>query len=103
MGPIRAKQIRLGPEAYRGERAVAFTCCTENRRRQLVDASVIDQLIETLRVQAERFLCLVPIYCFMPDHLHVVTWGVDDIADAKAATYAFKQKTWEMYGRHFWQ
>jgi len=40
-----------------------------------------------------RFACTVPIYCFMPDHLHLLLRGMGDEADAWAAMASFKQRT----------
>ena len=44
--------------------------------------------------------CLVPIYTFMPDHLHVLVTGTTDGADSLAAMEKFKDLSgWWLY-RH---
>lgn len=43
--------------------------------------------------QFERFGCRIPIYCFMPDHLHVISMGVNQRSDGKRAMDAFKLKS----------
>lgn len=39
---------------------------------------------------AEKFECVVPIYCFMPDHLHVMFKGLAASSDALEAMSRFK-------------
>ena len=40
-----------------------------------------------------RFQCRIPIYCFMPDHLHVISMGMTQQADGKRAMDFFKSKS----------
>jgi putative transposase len=37
--------------------------------------------------------CIVPAYCFMPDHLHLVVSGTSGDADLWKTIVAYKQKT----------
>ncbi len=46
-----------------------------------------------LRVSAEQWSCLAPVYCFMPDHLHVLLQGGDEEADLWKVVVEFKQRT----------
>lgn len=39
----------------------------------------------------ERFGCVVPLYCFMADHLHVMFMGLHEASDGLAAMSHFKQ------------
>ena len=93
MPPIRAKKHRLPDAAYRGERNVAFTVNVEGRRPLFDDSSVVEAMLPILAEQTARFGCLVGIYCFMPDHLHLVLCGQSERADAKAAMDGFKHKS----------
>jgi putative transposase len=46
--------------------------------------------VARLAKAAAEFRCVVPIYCFMPDHLHVMLKGLGEGADALAAMSKFK-------------
>ena len=93
MADFRSKKHRLPDAAYRGRKNVAFTANVEDRRPLFRDAAVVAAMLPVLKEQTERFGCLVGIYCFMPDHLHLILCGQTDRADAKAAMDAFKVKT----------
>lgn len=88
---VREKKHRLPEAAYYGQKSVAFTACTENRRRGLANASVVEALLPMLESAANTHGCLVPLYCFMPDHLHLVIRGMTDTSAPKRAAEAFKR------------
>lgn len=90
---FQSKKHRLPEAAYRGQKNVAFTANVERRRPLFDDASVVEAVLPILRTQTERFGCLVGIYCFMPDHLHLILCGQTVTSDAKAAMDAFKTQT----------
>ena len=104
MEGFRSKKHRLPAAAYRGQKNVAFTANVEGRRPLFRDAEVVHAMLPILAEQTARFGCLVGIYCFMPDHLHLILCGQRDDADAKAAMDAFKTKTglWLGANRHGW-
>ena len=97
---IREKPHRLGPEAYVGEVLVAFTACVEERRSLFVQDTVVLPFIEMLTETLERFVCSAPVYCFMPDHLHVIVQGRSASSDTRAVMSAFKQKSGFWLARH---
>ena len=37
--------------------------------------------------------CIVPVYCFMPDHQHLIITGVQSVSDIRKAIISYKQKT----------
>lgn len=39
---------------------------------------------------ADRYDCAVPMFCFMPDHLHVMLMGLSGRAEPKRAMDSFK-------------
>jgi len=88
---MREKTHRFPPESYRGERRVAFTCCVADKKFLFTDASVVQAFIPFLRAAAEKNSCTVLIYCFMPDHLHVILRGDVPDADPRQTIIAFKQ------------
>ncbi len=46
-----------------------------------------------LKEAATTYRCKVPVYCFMPDHLHLIITGMDDRVDLVKTIAGFKQKT----------
>ena len=75
---IRETPHRLPRECYQGRVVVAFTACTLNRCAPFLEKPIVDRFIEALRMSVETSRCLVPIYCFMPVHLHVILHGQED-------------------------
>jgi REP element-mobilizing transposase RayT len=90
---IRAKPHRLPREAYQGFVDVAFTACVQDRREAFGDAATTGHFIDLLAAAAAACRCRVPIYCFMPDHLHVIFHGDSPAADTWQAMTLFKQRT----------
>jgi putative transposase len=98
--PLREKHHRLPREFYRGPIAVAFTLCVAGKQPLFQDAEVVSEFITLLRWSTERHRCLVPIYCFMPDHLHVMLQGVANDSDLWQALVEFKQRSGFWLGRN---
>ena len=97
---IREKPHRLHRKYYQGRIVVSFTACILDRRSPFLEKSIVDQFIEALRRSAESSQCIVPIYCFMPDHLHVILQGLTDRSDTWRAMVSFKQKSGFWFGRN---
>jgi REP element-mobilizing transposase RayT len=76
-----------------GQIAISFTVCVDERRRAFLNPADVEQHIRLMEEQFARFGCRVPIYCFMPDHLHVMSMGMTYRADGKRAMDAFKTKS----------
>lgn len=107
MADFRSKKHRLPDVMYRGRKSVAFTASVENRRPLFRDEAVVAAMLPILAAQTARFDCLVGVYCFMPDHLHLILCGQSDKANAKAAMDAFKTRSGLWLGEcrpgWFWQ
>lgn len=58
-----------------------------------ISREVVAPFVVELARCAEAFECLVPIYCFMPDHLHAMLQGTDERSAPKKAMDAFKART----------
>ena len=93
MADIREKRHRLPREAYRGRVTVSITARIEGQRTPFLDATIVESFLEKLASAARKSLCNVLIYCFMPDHMHLILQGTDDTSDAWQAMVDFKQKT----------
>jgi putative transposase len=93
MAKIREKPHRLPKEFYRRRSIVAFTLCLKDRATIFRDPELINLFYEFLKETATRYQCKIPVYCFMPDHLHLIVTGTDDELDLLRAISGFKQKT----------
>jgi len=93
MKPIRERPHRLEPSRFRGERTAAFTACVCDRREAFTSKEVVEHLIGYLAKAAQAHACFVPVYCFMPDHLHVMFKGVSGESDLLEAMCQFKHRS----------
>lgn len=81
---------RLPRDRYIGERTVAFHVSVEERRNLFTSDEVVGALVERMARAASEFDCVVPIYCFMPDHAHIMFKGLAEHSDLLAAMVKFK-------------
>jgi REP element-mobilizing transposase RayT len=90
---IRAKPHRLPRAAYQGHVDVAITACVHERQQLFRDAAIVRHFLDVLTTAAAAGNCRVPVYCFMPDHLHLILHGDSPSADAWRVMVQFKQRT----------
>jgi putative transposase len=90
---IRTKRHRLPAAAYYGEVAVAITACEAHRRDLFSDHAIVSVFVGEMTEAADRFSCIIPVYCFMPDHLHLIIKGLDPRSRPKFAVERFKHQT----------
>ena len=90
---IKEKKHRLPRECYRGEISAAFTLCLKERLEGFIESQIINQLTVILSSSVMKFNCIVPVYCFMPDHQHFILTGLSDDADLWEGVVEYKQKT----------
>jgi REP element-mobilizing transposase RayT len=93
MPKIREKRHRLAKAFYRGTACVALTLCIKNRVELFKTSQIIDAFVHILDDSATKFNCIIPVYCFMPDHQHMVITGTNDEVDLLKAIINYKQKT----------
>jgi putative transposase len=98
--PIREKRHRLPKSHYRGTVLVALTAAVRERRPLFRDAEVVAVFEQKLAQAARKHACTVPVYCFMPDHLHLMLWGRTATSDTWRAMVAFKQQTGYWLSQH---
>jgi|SRR5580704_13145805 putative transposase len=96
----REKRHRLPREHYRGDVNVAFTLCTARKVELFTDGEVVSVFVAILTKSVKKHGCIVPIYCFMPDHVHLLVSGQGESSDAWAAVVLFKQETGFWLGQH---
>ena len=90
-GPIREYPHRLPRDCYRGQVTAVFTGCVEQRRPLFHDALVVQTSIDRLERSSKKHNCKVLIYCFMPDHFHLIVRGCAPDADTWKTLVDFKQ------------
>jgi REP element-mobilizing transposase RayT len=91
--PIREKPHRLQEITYKGEISVSFTLCIKDRVQLFNNVTTVNIFEKILKSEAERSLCIIPVYCFMPDHQHLIVSGVNSESDILKFIKAYKQKT----------
>jgi putative transposase len=98
---------RLAGVSYVGYQRYFLTFCTAHRHHAFEGDVVADRCLTQLRRSATAHDMAVVAYCFMPDHLHLLVYGIGESADLRAFVAAFKQATGfayrRQYGRHLWQ
>jgi len=93
---IKEKRHRLSKEFYKGEVSVAFTLCVKwdvaagfsLRGPEIV--STFTNILSSVVIEAK---CIVPVYCFMPDHQHIIIAGTCSDSDIWEAITKYKQRT----------
>lgn len=81
---------RLPLQDYVGTKTVCFETVTFDRARIFTTPEVVEPQVAYLARAAKEFGCVVPIYCFMPDHLHVMFMGLEAGSNGLSAMSKFK-------------
>ncbi len=84
------KYHRLRREFYQGSISVAFTLCVAGRKQLFTSAGIVGLFVPFLKEVVERHH-FHAIYCFMPDHLHLISIGIDEKSDHLRGVEDFKQ------------
>ncbi len=90
---IKERKHRLPKEFYKGEISVAFTLCIKEDIQPFVKPEVVRIFTDTLASVVMNANCFVPVYCFMPDHQHLIIAGTGNDSDIWKAIVTYKQKT----------
>jgi len=101
MPDFRRKNIRLPASHYIGRQWYFLTMVAEDRVKRFSSASLVAENLALLMNHAESSRFTIPAYCFMPDHLHILTNGTHDGSDLlqfadgfkQESSYGFKQQT----------
>ncbi|HVX62946.1 MAG TPA: hypothetical protein VHC19_20160 [Pirellulales bacterium] len=90
--PSRDYLRRLSPEAYRGRAYVHWSMAMNDRRTGWLIPVLYYKFREILTHAAFRYGFACPIYCCMPDHIHLLWCGIAEGCDQRnAATYFRRQ------------
>ena len=103
---FQRKVNRLPREVYRDARVYFLTLCCLDGRQLFTDASVVESVLLTLKLCCKNHGFKTHVYCFMPDHLHLLVQGEEKsdllkmVKELKQLTgYHFKKNT----GTGLWQ
>jgi putative transposase len=66
------KSNRVTEFDYSSERAYFTTICTHNKNKTFNDTTLVVQLVDLLKTYEDKLKFKVYVYCFMPDHLHLL-------------------------------
>ena len=96
---IREKDHRLPKEFYRGEISAAFTLCLKRDVGNVApgfslrEPEIVNIFTNILTSVVAKERCIVPVYCFMHDHQHLIISGTGPDANLWKAVVSYKQKT----------
>ena len=95
----KRRRRRLEPDAYRGEAYVHWTVCINDRRTGWLTPVFYYRFRELLTHSLSRYHIVCPMYCLMPDHMHLVWIGISDQADQRLAIRHLLTSANESLGR----
>jgi putative transposase len=81
---------RLEPEQYRGQACVHWSMTINDRRTGWLKPIFYYKFREILTHTMFRNAVCCPLYCCMPDHLHLVWLGILDASDQRLAARYFR-------------
>src|SRR4029077_6464844 len=81
---------RLEPEYYRGLASVHWTMTMQDRKTGWLIPIFYYKFREILTHTMFRYGLCCPIYCCMPDHIHLLWIGILDDSDQRSAVKFFR-------------
>jgi len=87
------KRPRLPNFDYLGTFAYSITINTDYRKKYFSDYHNVELVFSVLEQSSRKLQFQVCIYCFMPDHLHLLLKGETHKADLKKFVRIFKQRS----------
>ena len=90
---VKEKRHRLPREFYKGTVSVAFTLCLRGGVPAFTQPEIVNIFRDVLTSVIAKKACIVPVYCFMPDHQHLIITGTCSDSDIWNALVSYKQRT----------
>jgi len=90
---ITNRPNRLRGVSYTGYQRYFLTTCTANRHPAFAEGGVAEECVLQLQESAKRHDFVNVAHCFMPDHVHILVYGVSLQADLPAFMTHFKKIT----------
>ncbi|HXU20712.1 MAG TPA: transposase [Verrucomicrobiae bacterium] len=101
------KNIRLHRFSYSGQSSYFVTLCCAGKRPVFANTKNAVWLVEILRKHSNAHRFAIYAYCVMPDHFHVLVFGLDPTSSLLAFVKNLKLTTSRGYmkdfGRVLWQ
>ena len=94
---------RLEPGFYTGLAMVHWTLAVENRATGWLNQGFHASWREVLLHTMARYGLACPVYCLMPDHVHLLWIGLSSPADQRSAMKFFRTHTTQLLNPHAWQ
>ncbi|HKN60732.1 MAG TPA: transposase [Candidatus Acidoferrales bacterium] len=95
------KNIRRPAAHYVGHRWYFVTFCCANRHAIFANAPEAEWFTGELRGQSESHRFAIHAYCVMPDHVHLLAFGLDSASDLLLFLKSLKQSTGYEFKRRF--
>jgi putative transposase len=104
---MRKSRPRLRSFDYTGLNRIFLTFCTNERLPHFADGARVQLVLgEILRTASPEGVA-IPVYCFMPDHLHLLVEGTREDTDIRRFVHQAKQRSGyefsRSYGGRLWQ
>ncbi len=103
---VKRKHNRLKNFTYEGDYAYFITICCHGNGNYFKDKTTVFNIFKVLNSISSEMNFPIMAYCFMPDHLHILTSGDEEIDLIKFVKkfkqitgYNFKKDT----GKRLWQ
>ena len=93
MMDLKEKSHRLPKEFYIGKISVAFTLCSKGDAQAFIKNEIISIFADILTSAVKKEGCIVPVYCFMPNHKHIIITGTCIDSNIWKTIVSYKQKT----------
>lgn len=101
------KRVRLKEFSYRGCYRYFVTIVTDRKKKIFVSKEIVEQILRILKDLSTTYQFVIWVYCFMPDHFHVLIEGKSLNSDMKNLILRFKQKSAyefkKLYKERLWQ
>jgi len=91
---------RIPGFSYLGFHRYSLTICVNGRERVFTAPTIVDEAREQISHAATTRGFAIPVYCFMPDHLHVLVEGQADNSELIRFANLLKQRTSFVYQRN---
>jgi putative transposase len=96
----RKNAPRLTDFDYEGSYAYFVTCATLHKKPYFTEKKSAEMLIPVLSKASENNHFVIYVYCFMPDHMHLLLSG-EDASSLKHFMHEFKYKSGFLFKKHY--
>ena len=101
------KRVRLKAFSYKGHYRYFITIIADGKKEIFVNHDVVEGVLNTLKEISLINQFAVWVYCFMPDHLHILIEGKSEDSEMRSFITRFKQKSAyefkRLYQKRLWQ